>query len=223
MLFKSAVPGSGNDITYELTLPKEPKQKPQNDGSGGTWNFQLRPTFWFGLDAVRHGVGARVHQDVHPDSDTNDLVGTRSDASRTTSATTRATRTWSSSSTDPGYVPQFEGFGCSATQYCAAMTIDSLTLDQATNRPNNEDCDNYILGGVEPINWAYITRSGVSQAPANPLFTGTFTHPDFSAVNPDYTKDLMMSPGDRITIHMHDTSDGLRIDLNDHTTHQSGR
>ena len=31
-----------------------------------------------------------------------------------------------------------------------------------------------------------------------------------------------MSPGDRITIHMHDTSDGLRIDLNDHTTHQTG-
>ena len=22
----------------------------------------------------------------------------------------------------PGYVPQFEGFGCTATQYCAAMT-----------------------------------------------------------------------------------------------------
>ena len=30
----------------------------------------------------------------------------------------------------PGYVPQFEGFGCSAKQYCAAMTIDSLTLDR---------------------------------------------------------------------------------------------
>ena len=27
----------------------------------------------------------------------------------------------------PGYVPQFEGFGCTANQYCAAMTIDSLT------------------------------------------------------------------------------------------------
>ena len=40
------------------------------------------------------------------------------------------------------------------------MTIDSLTLDQATNQGNNEDCDNYILGGIEPINWAYITRSG---------------------------------------------------------------
>ena len=76
----------------------------------------------------------------------------------------------------PGYVPQFEGFGCTATQYCAAMTIDSLTLDQnhgtGSGTPNNGDCNNYILGGVEPINWAYITKDGTSQAPANPLFTG---------------------------------------------------
>ena len=31
-----------------------------------------------------------------------------------------------------------------------------------------------------------------------------------------------MNPGDRITIHMHDTSAGLRIDINDLTTHQNG-
>jgi len=41
-------------------------------------------------------------------------------------------------------------------------------------------------------------------------------------VNPDPNKDLMMNPGDRITIHMHDTSAGLRIDLNDTTTGQTG-
>ena len=32
-----------------------------------------------------------------------------------------------------------------------------------------------------------------------------------------------MSPGDRLTIHMHDTEAGLRIDLSDDTTHQTGR
>ena len=91
----------------------------------------------------------------------------------------------------PGYVPQFEGFGCTATQYCAAMTIDSFVSDQNTGVDNTEACDNYILGGVEPINWAYITHSGVSQAPANPLFTGTFDAPNFTAVNPDTSKDLL--------------------------------
>ena len=44
--FKSGVRGSGNDITYTVTLPTEPSQFPNNTGDGGTtWNFQLRPTF----------------------------------------------------------------------------------------------------------------------------------------------------------------------------------
>ncbi len=131
----------------------------------------------------------------------------------------------------PGYVEQFEGFGCTATQYCAAMTIDSLTLDQNHPDPtgvnnngqlNNADCNNYVLGGEEPINWAYITKDGHSQAPANPLFTGTFSNPNFAAVNPNNAKDLFMNPGDRIRIHMHDTPAGFRVDMVDLTTGQSG-
>ncbi|HXZ71817.1 MAG TPA: hypothetical protein VEH31_13260, partial [Streptosporangiaceae bacterium] len=48
--YKSGIPGSGNDMTYTVTLPKDPKKQPNASGSGGsTWNFELRPTFWFGL------------------------------------------------------------------------------------------------------------------------------------------------------------------------------
>jgi hypothetical protein len=122
----------------------------------------------------------------------------------------------------PGYVPQFEGFGCAATVYCAAMTIDSLGLDQNTGVANTSACDNYLLGGEEPINWAYVTKSGVSQAPADPLFTGTFSAPNFSAVNPNLSKDLLMKPGDRIRIHMYDTPAGFRTDLTDLTSGESG-
>ena len=122
----------------------------------------------------------------------------------------------------PGFVPQFEGFGCTAHQYCAAMTIDSRTLNQNTGVENTSACDQYVLGGAEPINWAYVTRSGQSQAPASPLATGTFANPDFSAVNPDTTKDLLMGPGDRIRIHMYDTRAGFRTDLFDITTGQNG-
>lgn len=221
VLFKSGVAGSGNDITYHVTLPTEPKQKPKADGSGGTWNFQLRPTFWFGLTLCDTESAPEFTKTCVADSDANDLVGldpTKADYMGKHPGNAYMELQFYG----PGYVPQFEGFGCSGTQYCAAMTIDSLTLDTNANVANNEDCDNYILGGVEPINWAYVTRSGQSQAPANPLFTGTFAHPDLTAVTPDYTKDLMMNPGDRITIHMHDTADGLRIDLTDSTTHQAG-
>jgi len=41
-------------------------------------------------------------------------------------------------------------------------------------------------------------------------------------VNPDLSKDLVMNPGDRIRIHLHDTPDGFRADLNDLTTGQDG-
>jgi hypothetical protein len=102
------------------------------------------------------------------------------------------------------------------------MTIDSRTVNQNTGIENTEACNQYILGGPEPINWAYITKSGVSQAPANPLFTGTFANPNLSAVNPDLGKDLLMSPGDHIRIHLHDTPAGFQADLADLTTGQSG-
>src|SRR4029079_771457 len=156
-----------------------------------------------------------------PDSDGNDLVGTDPSAADYIGKHP-GNAFMELQFYGPGFVPQFEGFGCGATTYCAAMTIDSLTLNQNNGVANNEDCSNYILGGIEPINWAYITRSGVSQAPANPLFTGTFSAPNFAAVNPDFTKVLLMKPGDRIRIHMHDTDAGLRIDLADLTSGETG-
>src|SRR6476659_9624290 len=47
VLFKSHIPGSGNDVTYTMTLPKDPSTPPTESGGPGssTWNFQLRPTF----------------------------------------------------------------------------------------------------------------------------------------------------------------------------------
>ena len=41
-------------------------------------------------------------------------------------------------------------------------------------------------------------------------------------MDPNLSKDLLMNPGDRIRIHMHDTSAGLRIDLSDLTTGRRG-
>jgi hypothetical protein len=219
--YKSGVPGSGNDMTYTITLPKDPRTTPGPTGSGGTWNFQLHPTFWFGLTLCDTESSPEYTKKCKPDSDSNDLVGTNPNAPDYIGKHP-GNAFMELQFYGPGYVPQFEGFSCAATVYCAAMTIDSLSLDQNTGIGNNAACDNYILGGLEPINWAYITKSGVSQAPANPLFTGTFSAPNLSAVTPDYTKDLLMKPGDRIRVHLHDTEAGLRTDLTDLTSGQSG-
>ena len=45
----STVPGSGNSNLYQLTLPTDPPTLPKQDGTAGTWNFQLHPAFWFGM------------------------------------------------------------------------------------------------------------------------------------------------------------------------------
>jgi hypothetical protein len=221
--FKSGIRGSGNDMTYIMTLPKDPAVQPNASGAGGTtWNFQLRPTFWFGMTLCDTESAPEFTKTCPADSDSNNLVGA-SPAAPNYIGKHPGNAFMELQFYGPGYVPQFEGFGCnSATQYCAAMTIDSRTVNQNTGVENTSACNNFILGGREPINWAYITRNGVSQAPANPLFTGTFTNPNFSAVNPDVTKDLLMSPGDVIRVHLHDTPAGLRADLTDLTTGQHG-
>jgi hypothetical protein len=222
LIYKSGIPGSGNDMTYTVTLPKDPKKQPNASGAGGTtWNFQLRPTFWFGVTLCDTESAPEFTKKCTPDSDSNNLVGTNP-AAPDYIGKHPGNAFMELQFYGPGYVPQFEGFGCAATTYCAAMTIDSRTLNQNNGVENNAACNNYILGGPEPINWAYITKSGVSQAPANPLATGTFSAPDLSAVNPDYNKDLLMSPGDRIRIYMHDTPAGFRVDMSDLTTGQHG-
>jgi hypothetical protein len=220
--FKSGIPGSGNDMTYVMTLPKDPKTQPNASGAGGTtWNFQLRPTFWFGLTMCDSQSAPEFTTKCTPDSDRNNLVGSNPNAPDYIGKHP-GNAYMELQFYGPGYVPQFEGFGCTATQYCAAMTIDSLVRNQNTGVNNTNACNNFILGGIEPINWAYVTRNGVSQAPANPLFTGTFTNPNFTAVNPNVNEDLLMNPGDRIRVHLHDTPAGFRVDLTDLSTHKHG-
>ena len=220
--FKSNLPGSGNDMTYTMTLPRDPKTQPNASGAGGTtWNFQLRPAFWFGMTLCDSQSAPEFTTNCTPDSNSNNLVSGNPKSPKYIGKHP-GNAFMELQFYGPGSVPQFEGFGCTATQYCAAMTIDSFVSNQNNGVDNTSACNNFILGGIEPINWAYITKSGVSQAPANPLFTGTFADPNFTAVNPNPAEDLFMSPGDVIRIHLHDTPAGLQANLNDLTTGQSG-
>ena len=156
-------------------------------------------------DAVRQRVRAGVHEEVHTELRCQRPRGHQPRA-RNYIGKHPGNAYMELQFYGPGYVPQFEGFGCTAHQYCAAMTIDSRTIDQNTGVGEHR--------GLRPVR---ARRAGADQLglhhPERPL-PGTgepavhrnVRGPNFSAVNPDLTKDLLMSPGDRIRIHMHDTT-----------------
>jgi hypothetical protein len=222
--FQSRRAGSGNDVTYTVRLPKNPPTLPQQNEKGGTWDFMLRPTFWLGMVLCDTQSAPNFTHRCKADSDSNNKISPNPNSPHYIGkhpGNAFMEVQWYS----PGYVEQFNGFGCTATQWCAALTIDSFSANQNTGVGNNADCNNFPLAGEEPVNWAYVTRSGRSQAPANPLSTSeALLENGFSkALNPDPSEDLMMNGGDTIRVHIHDTAAGVQVDMHDLTTGKSGR
>ena len=133
-------------MTYVMTLPRSRTLGRHASGAGGgTWNFQLRPTFWFGLTLCDTESAPEFTKICTPDSDANDLVGT-DPAAADYIGKHPGNAYMELQFYGPGYVPQFEGFGCTATQYCAAMTIDSLTLDQNTGDREQQGLQQLHIG-----------------------------------------------------------------------------
>jgi len=205
--FYSAQHGSGNSMQYSFTLPKDP---PPSADPRFSYSFQLRPALWFGMvlcDTQSYPVQV---DHCTPDSDRN-VVDPRK-SPRHPGAAFMELQLY-----PPGWVQQFDSQSCDATHWCAALTIDSLSEDPVAGTLLNNACSNQVLGGVEYVNFAFLTRSGRPQGPPDPL------HFDpVASGKPDPRKALMMGQGDRITLTMHDTSHGLRAELDDATTHQSG-
>src|SRR5205823_12232512 len=108
------------------------------------------------------------------------------------------------------------GDSCDSTRWCAALNIDSLSEDLNTGQPNNQACLNQV--GIEPVNFAFITKSGNSHAPADPV--SFFTNPATATPNP--ATDLFMNSGDKLLVGMYDTFNGFEIVIDDTTTGQIG-
>src|SRR5579884_886483 len=69
-LFYSNVPGSGNRMRYELTLPKDPSySNPMTPGK--SYNFELHPEFWFGMALCDTQSYPEQLSTCTPDSDSN--------------------------------------------------------------------------------------------------------------------------------------------------------
>ncbi|HEY8112099.1 MAG TPA: hypothetical protein VII16_04440, partial [Actinomycetes bacterium] len=76
LLFYSDTPGAGNNQNYRLVVPKDPPVLPRQDGTGGTFNFQDRIAFWFGMDLCDNQSAPEfTHDPCTPNSDTNIFDG----------------------------------------------------------------------------------------------------------------------------------------------------
>src|SRR6267143_6113420 len=215
LLFYSNVPGSGNTSIYRLRLPKDPPTLPKQAGNGGTFNFQLHPAFWFGMavcddQSAPNPGGSSVGPNIlcKPKSDSNIFDG--------------------SDPTKPDYIGNHPGTAfmemqfyppgwltsCDLTnRWCSALTIDSFSQNQNTGQFNNSVCENAV--GDEPVNFAFITKSGVPVGPPSPVLR---IGSKFTAT----TDTLFYNPGDLLRLVLRDTTQGLRIAITDLTSGESG-
>jgi hypothetical protein len=218
--FYSSRAGSANNITYRLTLPKDPPTLPEQDGSGGTFNFQLHPAFWFSMQLCDDqgspnpgGIPGHPNIPCKPDSDSN-LFASNDPSSPKYFGLGPGQGFMEMQFYPPGWVNQPAGVGCTARQWCAALNIDTFQDNENTNQFNNDTCLGTV--GPEPVNFAFLTTNGVATAPAGPV--------SGQGINriPDPRRDLLMNAGDTLRLHMFDTSSGFRVTVDDLTSGKSG-
>lgn len=204
-LFYSHKPGSGANMRYQIRLPKDPPPTPIIGKR--SYNFQLYAATWFGMAMCDTQSYPETVKTCTPASDRN--IAAPGDPKHPGTAFEELQLY------PPGYVQQFNGFSCSATQWCAALNIDSLSENPVTGQLLNSSCAARV--GIEYVNFAYLTRSGTPQGPPNPV--------NFDPVKsgqPNPRKVAFFNPGDTLTVTLHDTPHGLRTVIHDGTSGDTG-
>ena len=84
LLFYSNRKGSGNDVTYDIRLPKDPPTMPTQDSANGVyWGFEQRAAYWFGMIMCdTQSAPEFQHRTCKPDSDSNIFDSTDPSSSR---------------------------------------------------------------------------------------------------------------------------------------------
>lgn len=213
MLFDSNVNGSGNHMRYNITLPSDPSARNPN-APGKSYNFELSGASWLGMALCDTQSYPEQVSTCPPDSNKNIL-----DPAVSPKHVGQAYMEMQFY--PPGWVPwptwavAVGASSCDPTQWCAALNVDSLSLNPVTGQTNNPTCLAKV--GEEYLNFAFITKNGRSTGPANPIDStigGTFT--------PSKAKDLFMNSGDHLRVAITDTPNGVMVTINDLTTGQSG-
>src|SRR5499427_5682923 len=204
-LFYSNVPGSGNHMTYSVTLPHDPS--PANPNTPGkSFQFELNGALWFGMALCATESYPEQVSTCTPDSDSNIV-------DPAVSPNHAGTAFMELQFYPPGWVPwptwqvAVGASSCDPTRWCAAINIFSLAENPVTGQLLNPTCR--AVTGTEYVNFAFLTRHGRTTNPANPVqsTTATFT--------PDPKNDLFMNSGDNLKVSLHDTSNGLQTVIRD--------
>jgi hypothetical protein len=194
--FISSARSSGNTMTYVIRVPVDPKQSP-NLSLSVTHYGELSVAPWFGLPVC--DPGSYPQNPCTPDSDSNS--GLISDPHSAGSAFMELQLY------PPGYTPFVDSESCSPTQWCAALTIDSLECTYGFGTCN-DDC-------IEPTNFAFLQRNGVPTGPPGPQLA------NISTLTPNqYT--LLINPGDLLVLSITDPPKGFTATIRDLTTGQTG-
>lgn len=216
VLFYSNEPGSGSNQVYRLRLPKDPPRLPKQDGTGGTWNFQLHPAFFFGM-AVCDDQGdpnpggspsAGPNIPCTPDSDSNIFDSADPNAPNYIGRHP-GTAFMEMQFYPPGWVDSPDG---SATQWAAALNIDTFDDNANTGQTNNRACRAAV--GTEYVNFAYIQKDGMPFPAGSPSPLGPQVQTN--------AQTLFMNSGDELIVTLADTPHGLKITVQDLTTRQRG-
>jgi hypothetical protein len=205
LTFLSSRPGSGDNVTWTLTLGKDPRRAPTdaNPGRDVSHWFELTPAPWLSMAIC--DPNSYPQAPCTPESDSNAPTSTNGGGGGSAFLEMQFY--------PPGNPPFVDAQSCDDSHWCAALTIDSLEC--TTNFANcNGNCE-------EPLNAAFVQRDGVPAAAPGPQ-----SYPDNQFPN---RQTLLMSPGDTVRVHMWDAPvpgepgrRALEVVIDDLSTGQSG-
>jgi hypothetical protein len=207
MTFLSSAQGSGNNVTWTETLPRDPSAAPtdKHPGSDVAHWFQLSVAPWYSMAMC--DPNSYPQSACTPESDANAPTGPLSTGGG-------GSAFMEMQFYPPGFAPFDDAISCDNTHWCSALTIDSLECTENFAQCNTQ-CE-------EPVNFAYIQRDGVPTGPAAP------DKLDLASFTPT-SQTLLYNPGDKIRVHMFDATvpgghgaKAFKVVIDDLTTGQSG-
>jgi hypothetical protein len=211
LTFLSNRPGSGNDVTWTETLPRDPIAVPTvgTPGQDVTHWFELSVAPWFSMALCDPYSYPQTR--CKPNSDTNaprqGFPGAPAHGFPGGGSSFLEVQFY-----PPGEAPFFDNISCDNTHWCASLHINDLECTLGFHNCNTA-CE-------EPTNFAFIQKDGVPTGPAGPQVA------TFATVTPN-TDTLLMNPGDTITVHIFDAAltgggHALEVHIDDLTTGESG-